>query len=166
MHHCSTAGVKILDLFPFYLILQVLFHSPVYRNSLLYKIFVLDLHHINMSILNLIEVFWNIFIWLMDHHWTIPSQGLMPWDHHGHWWAPWECHDHRCTALESHYVYVFLFNGIKNYNGYFCGTSAGIRVFPWEKTAVNLNFREKFYENGASVVLRRRMAISTELPAM
>ena len=39
-------------------------------------------------------------------------------------------------------------------------------AFRWKIAAVNLNSQEKFYDNGASVVLRRLAAVSAELPAM
>ena len=55
---------------------------------------------------------------------------------------------------------------ILNLNEFFCKISAGITVFRWKIAAVNLNSQEKFYDNGASVVLRRLAAVSAELPAI
>ena len=53
-----------------------------------------------------------------------------------------------------------------NKNDFFCKISAGITAFRWKIAAVNLNSQEKFYDNGASAVLRRLTAVSAELPAI
>ena len=54
----------------------------------------------------------------------------------------------------------------KNILASFGKISAGITAFLWKIAAVNLNSQKKFYDNGASVVLRRLAAVSAELPAI
>ena len=44
--------------------------------------------------------------------------------------------------------------------------SAGMTAFRRKIAAVNLNSQQKFYDNGASAVLRRLTAVSAELPAI
>ena len=39
-------------------------------------------------------------------------------------------------------------------------------AFRWKIAAVNLNSQEKFYDNGASAVLRKLAAVSAELLAI
>ena len=55
---------------------------------------------------------------------------------------------------------------ILNLNEFFCKISAGITAFRLKIAAVNLSSQEKFYDNGASAVLRRLTAVSAELPAI
>ena len=55
---------------------------------------------------------------------------------------------------------------ILNLNEFFCKISAEITAFRWNTAAVNLNSQEKFYDNGASGVLRRLAAVSVELPTI
>ena len=50
-----------------------------------------------------------------------------------------------------------------NLNELFCKISAGITALLWKIAAVNLNSQEKFYDNGASSVLRRLAAVSAKL---
>ena len=53
-----------------------------------------------------------------------------------------------------------------NLNKYFCKISAGKTAFRWKIVAFNLNFQEKFYDIGASVILGKLAAVSAELPAI
>ena len=55
---------------------------------------------------------------------------------------------------------------ILNLKQFFCNISPGITAFRWKIAAVNLNSQEKFYDNGASAVLRRLAAVSAELSAI
>ena len=54
----------------------------------------------------------------------------------------------------------------KIYRGVFCKISTEITAFRWKIAAVNLNCQLKFYDNGASAVLRTLTAVSAELPAV
>ena len=60
----------------------------------------------------------------------------------------------------------FAASSSKNYRRFFRKISAGITVFYGRKTAVNFNSQGKFYDNGASAVLRRLTVESAELPAI
>ena len=62
--------------------------------------------------------------------------------------------------------YAFFCINIKKTYRRFFGTSAEITAFRWKIAAVNLNSQQNFFDNGASVVLRRSSAVSAELPAI
>ena len=53
---------------------------------------------------------------------------------------------------------------ILNLNELFCKISAEITAFRSKIAAVNFNSLQKFYDNGASAVIRRLTAVSAELP--
>ena len=70
-----------------------------------------------------------------------------------------------CTGVWVR-VPLFLQKYQKNILASFGKISAGITTFNWKIAAVNLKSQEKFYDNGASAVLRRLAAVSAELLAI
>ena len=55
---------------------------------------------------------------------------------------------------------------IVNLNECFWQITVGITAFRWKIAVVNLNSHENFYDNGASAVLRRVVAVSVDLPVI
>ena len=49
------------------------------KNKIDFKTFALNIHRMNLSILNLNEFFWTAPIWAMGHRWTIAGQIWAPW---------------------------------------------------------------------------------------
>ena len=96
----------------------------------------------------------------LNHGW--PGMGVFwsPWPLMG----PWERHDDGWTALECQYRYAFFCNSIKKYIGFFYTISARRTAFHWKIAVVNHFSQKKFYDKGASVVLRRLTAVSADLP--
>ena len=65
--------------------------------------------------------------------------------------------------------YIFFCISIKEYiksASNFGKISARITVFRRKTAAVNINYQQKFYDNGALSVLRKLKAVSAELPAI
>ena len=61
---------------------------------------------------------------------------------------------------------VFFFVSTINIPAFFQETSAGRTAFLEEIAAVKINSQQKFYDNGASAVLSRLVAVSPELTAI
>ena len=121
----------------------------------------------NMSTLNLNEFFSEMFL---SEQWTIVEQFLARDERHGIALAIDGPFGNVMTIGELHWS---LSTGTpisaavsKNIPVFLCKISAGITAFRWKIAAVNLDSQEKFYENGASVVLRRLAVVSAELPAI
>ena len=62
-------------------------------------------------------------------------------------------------------VCLFLHQYQRILTALFCRLSAEITAFLLRKQAVNSNSLQKFYDNGASAVLRRLTTVSAEIPA-
>ena len=54
----------------------------------------------------------------------------------------------------------------KIYRRFFVRYRVGTTAFRWKIAAVNFNSQQKFYDNGASAVLRRLTGVSAELPVI
>ena len=79
-------------------------------------------------------------------------------------------HRNVMTICEVHWSLstgtLFSVSVSKNRPAFSCKILAGITAFCLKIAAVNLNSQKKFYDNGASVLLRRITAVSAELPAI
>ena len=139
-------AMLVLDNFPEIGLDIIPFDTVPFSQYEFYKKIILDIHHMNMLILNLTIFFWNVSIWAMDNRWTFAGQGWAPWDRYCYWWAPENVMTIGKPLWSLSRGTLFSVTLSKNITAFFCKISAGITAFRRKIAAVNLNSQEKFYD--------------------